>query len=167
MQLRMGKSPIQASYRLSKSGITALKARLDELRQARQENIERLRLLREQQSDSVTIEDSSTIQTLSTIQFLDSEITSALHVLANSKVIRSSRRKARAVRLGSRVLLRSGKRQIEYTIVSSIEADPLNGKISDESPIGRELIGKKALDRVSIAGTSGRHPTEFQVISFN
>lgn len=162
MQLRVDKA-----YRLSKSGLNALKSRLDELRRSRQENIERLRLLREQQSDGVTIEDSSAIQTLSAIQFIDSEIADALYVLTHATVIRKTREKAREIRLGSRVRLRFGKRQLEYIIVSSIEADPSKGKISDESPIGRQLLGKKELERVHITNAPNHRPIEFQVVSFN
>lgn len=38
----------------------------------------------------------------------------------------------------------------EFKVVGTIEADPLNGKISDESPIGRVLIGKKSGESVKI-----------------
>ena len=53
--------------------------------------------------------------------------------------------------LGSTVKLKteSGKAK-EFQVVGTVEADPLNGKISDESPIGKALMGKKEGDEVEI-----------------
>lgn len=167
MPLHIGRPSLRRSYRLTKTGLSAMKVRVEELYQTRVEQVERLRLLREQQSDGLTIEDSGLIQTLSTIQTLDSEISGALHVLKNATLLRHNPGKTKEVGLGSRVRLQAGRKQLEYTIVSSIEADPLNGKISDESPIGRELLGKKAADFVSITNTPGRRSMKFRVISFN
>lgn len=54
------------------------------------------------------------------------------------------------VGLGSTVELTSADKTVVYTVVGPVEADPLQGKISDESPIGKELIGKKVGDQVTI-----------------
>jgi transcription elongation factor GreA len=55
------------------------------------------------------------------------------------------------VQLGSRVSLKSkdGKKK-EFQVVGTVEADPLEGKISDESPLGKAVIGKKVGDEVEI-----------------
>jgi len=47
------------------------------------------------------------------------------------------------------------KEEAEYTIVGSTEADPMNNKISDESPIGKALLGKKVGDTVSVEVPAG------------
>lgn len=65
------------------------------------------------------------------------------------------------VKLGSRVVVRDqdGKEE-RYTIVDGLESNPLNGKISADSPVGRSLLGKKAHAKVSIpvpAGTLTLH----------
>ena len=44
---------------------------------------------------------------------------------------------------------------MEYTIVGSAEADPMNGRISNESPVGMALIGHKEGDSVSIDPPAG------------
>ena len=54
------------------------------------------------------------------------------------------------VQLGTNVKLKNGNVKKEFKIVGTVEADPLNGKISDESPIGAALIGKKVGDLVEI-----------------
>ncbi|MGL4792039.1 MAG: transcription elongation factor GreA [Anaerotignaceae bacterium] len=52
--------------------------------------------------------------------------------------------------------------EVEYTIVGSAEADPLEGRISNESPVGLGLLGRKAGDKVVIAAPNG--DVEFKVI---
>lgn len=53
------------------------------------------------------------------------------------------------VQLGSTVTLKNGSTK-QFQVVGTVEADPLNGKISDESPIGKALLGKKVGDEVEI-----------------
>lgn len=60
------------------------------------------------------------------------------------------------VRLGSKMSLDKGGTVLNYTLVGSSEADPIGGLISNESPLGRELLGKKAGDRISIQAPKGQ-----------
>jgi transcription elongation factor GreA len=71
------------------------------------------------------------------------------HILANAEIIKASRGKA--VALGSTVTLKHpGGKELTVQIVGTIEADPANDKISDESPIGKALLGKKEGESVDI-----------------
>ena len=54
------------------------------------------------------------------------------------------------VHLGSKVSLKKGDAVLNYTVVGSSEADPVNGLISNESPLGRELLAKKSGDNIQI-----------------
>lgn len=63
--------------------------------------------------------------------------------------------KSDIVSINSRVLLTDGKKERELHIVGHYEADPLNGKISSKSPIGRVLIGKKVDDSAFVRTPSG------------
>ncbi len=67
------------------------------------------------------------------------------------------------VRLGSTVKLKSedGKTK-EFQVVGTVEADPLNGKISDESPIGQALMGKKEGEEVEI--TTPADTTTYKIV---
>lgn len=67
------------------------------------------------------------------------------------------------VGLGSTVELKTGTKTVKYTVVGPVEADPLEGKISNESPIGEALIGKKVGDAVTIKTPKGE--TEYEVVS--
>jgi transcription elongation factor GreA len=72
------------------------------------------------------------------------------HILQNAEII-STPKDDNKVRLGSTVKLKSeGGKSKEFQVVGTVEADPLNGKISDESPIGQALMGKKEGEAVEI-----------------
>jgi transcription elongation factor GreA len=70
------------------------------------------------------------------------------HILQNVEVIKTSKGAVK-VQLGSKVKLKNGTTK-EFQVVGTVEADPLNGKISDESPIGKALLGKKVGEDVEI-----------------
>ncbi|MBR2725081.1 transcription elongation factor GreA [Candidatus Saccharibacteria bacterium] len=63
-------------------------------------------------------------------------------ILKNVKIIRGGSKSK--VDLGATVSLDMGGRKVEYTVVGPTEANPLEGKISNESPIGKALLGHKA-----------------------
>lgn len=75
-------------------------------------------------------------------------------ILKNAKLIRTASHSTAA--LGATVVLELNGEEKEYAIVSPIEADPLNNKISDQSPIGKALLGKKAGEEFSFNGRSGK-----------
>jgi transcription elongation factor GreA len=69
-------------------------------------------------------------------------------ILQNAEIIKNG--KKNTVELGSKVELKTGKKVVVYSIVGPVEADPLAGKISNVSPIGVALIGKKVGDKATI-----------------
>ena len=79
---------------------------------------------------------------------VETRIAEIEEILQNAEIIQSS--DGSAVVLGSTVELQSSDKTVTYTVVGPVEADPLAGKISNESPIGKELIGKKIGDEVKI-----------------
>jgi transcription elongation factor GreA len=60
-----------------------------------------------------------------------------------------------AVGIGSRVLVRFNDKEKEFAVVGSTEADPLKGRISNESPLGLALIGKKVGEAAEVKAPSG------------
>lgn len=60
------------------------------------------------------------------------------------------------IEIGSRVTIYNGNQNHEFFIVGSVEADPALGKISQKSPIGSKLLGKKKGDTVEITTPSGK-----------
>ena len=84
---------------------------------------------------------------------LETRISEIEEILMNVEIIEPSKSNG-IVSVGSTVDLKNGKK-VTYQIVGPVEADPLEGKISNESPIGAALIGKKKGDKVTITTPKG------------
>jgi len=84
---------------------------------------------------------------------LETRIAEIEDILVNASIIKGS--KKGSIDLGSRVELRRDGKIVVYTIVGPVEADPLEGKVSNESPIGMALYGKKVGDQVTIVTPKG------------
>jgi transcription elongation factor GreA len=76
--------------------------------------------------------------------WIEGRILTLEKMLRNAKIIDDENISTEQVTLGSTVILKDLEydEQLEYTIVGSVEADPANSKISNESPVGRAIIGK-------------------------
>lgn len=94
---------------------------------------------------------------------VESRIAEIEDILLNAELIKAG--KGSKVSLGSKVELKTGKKTVNYTVVGPVEADPLEGKISNESPIGVALMGKKVGDTVTITTPKGE--VAYEVVSIN
>lgn len=72
-------------------------------------------------------------------------------ILKNYEIVDASKLSHDEVALGSTVKLK-GPEDKTFTVVSSVESEPLKGKISDESPIGQALLSKRVGDEIEVAG---------------
>lgn len=87
--------------------------------------------------------------------FIEGRIQELEQVLRNAVIIDHAEKKADEVSIGHVVTVQEGNFPPEtYHLVGPKEADPLNGRISHESPIGKALLGKKVGDEV-VAETPG------------
>ncbi len=134
-------------FHLTKQGVTELQSELDELIAQRAIIADRIKTAREFGDLSENMEYSAARQDQERNENRISEIE---HILKNVQVITAPKSDGKVV-LGSTVKLKTedGKTK-EFQVVGTVEADPLNGKISDESPIGRALMGKKEGEAVEI-----------------
>lgn len=92
---------------------------------------------------------------------VESRIAEIEDILLNATIITAT--KSSSIKLGSKVELKTGKKTVSYHVVGPVEADPLNGKISNESPIGLALIGKKVGDTATI--TTPKGDISYEVVS--
>lgn len=138
---------MKKQFHLTQAGVDELKAELAELTGLRSEIADRIKTAREFGDLSENMEYSAARQDQERNEARISEIE---HILANVQIITTPKSDGKVV-LGSTVVLKSkdGKTK-EFQVVGTVEADPLNGKISDESPIGQALIGKKEGQEVEI-----------------
>ncbi|MDL2311007.1 transcription elongation factor GreA [Peptostreptococcaceae bacterium OttesenSCG-928-C18] len=79
------------------------------------------------------------------------------HMLINANIIEESKIKTDSVVAGCTIVLKDLEENVkeEYTIVGSAEADPFNGKISNESPVGKACLGRKKGDKVAVQTNGG------------
>ena len=84
---------------------------------------------------------------------LETRIAEIEDIVNNAEIIKASKKST--IGLGSRVELKTGAKKASYIVVGPVEADPLEGKISNESPIGMALYGKKEGDKVTISTPKG------------
>ena len=90
---------------------------------------------------------------------IHSRIAELREMIAHAKVVDESEIDTSRISVGSIVVLFNKERNKEFTyhIVGSYETDPMNGKISDSSPIGMALIGNREGDEVTVAGAREQH----------
>lgn len=84
---------------------------------------------------------------------VETRIAEIEEIINNADIIKSGSKSH--IELGSKVSLKTGKMTVIYTIVGPVEANPLEGKISNESPIGQALFGKKVGDDATITTPKG------------
>jgi transcription elongation factor GreA len=84
--------------------------------------------------------------------FVEGRIVQLENMLKNTTIVDDSEIQTDVVSVGSIVKLKDYDfdEEVEYVIVGSAEADPINNKISNESPVGSGLVGKKVGDIVEI-----------------
>ncbi len=76
-------------------------------------------------------------------------------ILQNAVLISEEITRAGVVQVGSSIIVEFNGKKKEYTIVGQQEADPLSGKISNESPLGEAFLGKKKGDSVQVTVPAG------------
>lgn len=136
---------MKKQFYLTKEGIDELKSELEELTNQRGPIAERIKTAREFGDLSENAEYSAARQEQERVE---SRIAEIEHILLNVELITKPKGDSK-VQLGSTVTLKDGETKT-FQVVGTVEADPMNGKISDESPIGKALMGKKVGDEVEI-----------------
>lgn len=133
-------------FRLTQAGVDELQAEHDHLVVKRPDIAESIRSARELGD----LAENSEYQTARAEQDRsEARISELNNILLNVEIIQKPKSGSK-VQLGSKVALKGGKANKEFQVVGTVEADPLNGKISDESPIGRALLGRKVGDMIEI-----------------
>lgn len=136
-------------YQITQAGRKELEAELAELKSRRGGIAEKIAEARDYGDLSENAEYDSAREEQGLVETRIAEIED---ILMNAEEIKS--RKSDKIHLGSTVELKNGK-SVTYRIVGPVEADPINGKISDESPLGIALIGKAVGDKVTITTPKG------------
>lgn len=138
---------MKKQFHLTPDGVKELKLELSQLVAERGPIAERIKAAREFGDLTENAEYSTARQEQDRTENRISEIE---HILQNVELIKKPRGDSK-VQLGSNVKLKSKEGNTKtYKVVGTVEADPSEGKISDESPIGQALLSKKVSDTVEI-----------------
>jgi transcription elongation factor greA len=137
-------------YQITESGQRELERELEELKSRRGEIADKIAAARDfgDLSENAEYDAAREAQGL-----LETRITEIETILQNASIIRAG--SSSTVVLGSTVELEANGKTVVYTVVGPVEADPLEGKVSNESPIGQALMGKAVGDTVTISTPKG------------
>jgi transcription elongation factor GreA len=138
---------------LTKEGLRQLEAELDQLVTVRRNEIaERIRQARD--FGDIT-ENAEYTEAKNEQSLVEGRIQTLESMVRNAVVIEDEPREAGIVGVGASVTVSAEDGQETYSIVGAAEADPLHGRISNESPLGRALLGHRAGDEVEWTSPSG------------
>lgn len=151
---------MKKDYQLTSDGKTELEHELHDLVGQRSVIAEKIATARDFGDLSENAEYTAAKDEQSQVETRIAEIES---ILQHATIIKAG--KTSKVTVGSRVSLKTEGKTVEYVIVGSVEADPLEGKISNESPIGSALIGKKVGETIVIETPRGK--TQYEIIKIS
>ncbi len=146
---------VEKAQPITKEGLAKIEEELQRLESTRRREVaEKIQQAKELSStqNNAEYEDAKNEQAM-----VEGRIAQLKSLLTNATIIdEDGAHRSKQVMLGSHVKVKTdkGKAQ-EYTIVGPAEADPRDGKISNESPVGRALIGKKLNDEVQVMAPKG------------
>ncbi len=136
------------------AGLKALEDELEELKTVRRKDVaEKIKVAR---GFGDLSENSEYDEAKNEQAFIESRIAQLEAMLKNARVIDNDELNLDTVSVGTHVKIEDEDGEVEeYDITGSTEADPLNGKISDESPVGAALLGQKAGQIVTVSLPNG------------
>ena len=146
---------MQKDVILTPEGLEKLKTEIEHLSTTkRREVAERIKEAREfgDISENSEYDDAKNEQAM-----LESRIAQLEDKLRSAQVINASELDTNLVRVGSLVAGKDDKgKTFEYAIVGSTEADPSSNKLSNESPVGKALVGRKKGDTAKVTLPNGK-----------
>lgn len=142
---------------LTKEGFQKFQKELDYLRTAKRREI--AARLHEAMEGGELIENAEYEAAKNEQAFVEGRIQELEVLLATARLIEDGgKKKSDTVQLGSKVTIKEGNFDAEtYTIVGAAEVNPREGKISNESPIGKAILNHKAGDTVTVDTPDGTY----------
>lgn len=152
-------------FPMTQAGKEKLEQELEHLKSVkRKEVVERIKIAR---SFGDLSENSEYDSAKEEQAFVEGRITTLENMIRNAKIIQEDAENSTTVSLGKSVTfveLPDGEEET-YTIVGSAEADPFEGKISNDSPIAKSLMGKQVGDEVVVQTPGGEMNVRIVTVS--
>jgi len=139
---------------ITAEGLKKLEEELEHLRSARRQEVA-LRLREAIQGGDELIDNAEYEAAKNEQAFVEGRIIELERMLAKAQIIEHNK-KSDIVEIGATVTIKEGKKKAEtFTIVGAAEADPKDGLISNESPLGSALLSKQVGDAVEVEAPDG------------
>ncbi len=149
-------------YLLTSEGLAKLNEELKYLiNEKRKEIIERIK---EAAAHGDLSENADYAQAREEQSFIEGRIQEIEEIIKNAEIIAAASGHS-AVTIGSTVVVKTNGNEKKYTIVGSNEANPAEGKISNESLVGKALLGKKVSEKFMVTTPAGE--MEYSIVSIN
>ncbi len=153
---------------VTKEGLKKLQDELSELKTARRKEV--AERLKEAISYGDLSENSEYQEAKNEQAFVEGRILELEQMIKNAKIIAEKKADIRSkeIQIGTTISVRNKTEDsdpVDYTIVGSTEADPLDHKISNESPVGRACLGRQKGDVVDVHTPAGNFKYEILKVS--
>jgi transcription elongation factor GreA len=145
---------------LTQEGLKKLQDELKVLKEERRKEV--IERIQEAVAHGDLSENADYAQAKEEQAFIEGRIQEIEEMIKNAEII-AHNHNHNLVSIGSTVVAKIGGREVKYTIVGSNEANPAAGKISNESLVGRSLLGTKIGDRVPVTTPAG--VSEYEIVS--
>jgi len=148
------------SVLLTEEGLKKLRDELKVLKEDRRKEV--IERIQEAVSHGDLSENADYAQAKEEQSFIEGRIVEIEEMIKHAEIIARSSN-SNIVSIGSTVTVKAAGREVKYTIVGANEANPAAGKISNESLVGKSLIGAKRGDVVPVATPMGN--TEYTIVN--
>lgn len=146
-------------YLLTPEGLTKLNEELKHLINVKRKEV--LERIREAAAHGDLSENADYAQAREEQSFIEGRVQEIEEMIKNAEII-SAVTHSSVVTVGSTVIVKVGGKEKKYTIVGSNEANPTEGKISNESMVGKALLGKKVGSKFTVAAPAG--DIEYEIV---
>ncbi len=149
---------------ITKEGLVKLELELEELKTVKRREVSAR--LQEAISYGDLSENAEYDEAKNEQAFVEARINELEEQIKLAEIIKESKDKKGTIEIGSTVKLKmTGGEEHEYEIVGSTESDPAMRKISNESPVGAAVLGKKVKDIVEVVAPGGKFKYEILKVS--
>lgn len=151
---------IKKVFHLTEDGLNELGTELEMLKSQRGEIADKIAAARDfgDLSENAEYDAARTEQSL-----VETRIVEIEDILMNASVINPAN--SNKVQIGSCITLKSGAKTKKFYLVGPVEANPLEGKISNESPMGASMMGKKVGETFEVKTPKGKIEYKIEAIS--
>jgi transcription elongation factor GreA len=149
---------------LTRVGLEKLKTELEHLRTVRRSDV--AEQIKQSREHGGTVGNAEYEDAKNELAFTEGRILTLDNLISNAIIIEEGHTRGDTIQLGSQVQVMDQNGQtFTYTIIGSTEADPTQGKISNESPIGQALLGKKKGEITEVNVPAGK--IKLEIVSIN